>query len=78
MLRKEVRAYCIRWAFDDVRLFNSVVKHVAESYDLLATTVTGNIPRLKELGAKNVLHLQPTCDPAVHRRLQLTLEDVRK
>jgi len=77
-IRSEFGAHCTLWAFDDVRLFNSVLKHVASSYDLVATTVTGNISRLNERGVRNVVHLQPACDPLVHRRLELSPEDVQK
>jgi spore maturation protein CgeB len=66
------------WYPDDPRWFNSLVKHIAPHYDYVFTASEKAVEHYKEIGVKNVFNLPFACEPSVHRRVQLTKEELDK
>lgn len=65
-LGKEFGAATALWFPDDPRFFDSLVRHIAPSYDYIFTKSDIMIPKYEEIGAKRV-HVMPFgCDPSLH------------
>ncbi|MEM0126274.1 MAG: DUF3880 domain-containing protein [Candidatus Bathyarchaeia archaeon] len=77
-VKRELNAKTALWYPDDPRFFNSLVKHIAPSYDSVFTASEKMISAYKELGCKNVHFLPFACEPTVHKKVKLNEEKRRK
>jgi len=77
-IRNELGIKTALWLPDDPRFFNSLVKHIAPSYDYVFTASEKMIPLYKEIGCSRVYFLPFACEETVHKRVNLTEEDRRK
>jgi len=73
-IKEELRAKTALWYPDDPRFFNSLVKHIAPSYDYVFTASEKAIDMYKEIGCEKIHFLPFACEPTVHRRLSLSDE----
>jgi len=71
-IRTELGLRTALWYPDDPRFFNSLVKHIAPSYDFVFTASEKAIGMYKRSGVKNVYYLPFACEPSVHRRVHLS------
>ena len=77
-LRRKLAAKAALWYPDDPRFFNSLAEQVAQHYDYVFTASEKAIGMYSRIGVKSVHWLPFGCEPSVHRRIQLSEEDVRK
>ena len=70
-IRDELGAKTALWYPDDPRFFNSLVKHIAPSYDYVFTSSKNAISMYKGLGIEHVYRLPFACEPTVHRKINL-------
>jgi spore maturation protein CgeB len=68
-IRDELGAKTALWYPDDPRFFNSLVKHIAPSYDRVFTASVRAIGMYREIGCEKVHFLPFACEPMVHKRL---------
>jgi spore maturation protein CgeB len=65
----ELGAKTALWYPDDPRFFNSLVRHMAQSYDHVFTASERAIGMYREIGCEKVHFLPFACEPTVHKRL---------
>jgi spore maturation protein CgeB len=68
-IKDKLGAKTALWYPDDPRFFNSLVKHIAPSYDHIFTASEKAIDMYKEIGCEKVHFLPFACEPTVHKRL---------
>jgi len=71
----ELSAKTALWYPDDPRFFNSLVRYIAPSYDYVFTCSKNAIQMYKELGIGSIFRLSFACDPSIHKKVNLTLEE---
>lgn len=71
----EFGAYTIIWFPDDPRLFHSLSRYIAPSYDCILSSSQDCAERYKEMGLTNVHWLPFACDHLVHRCINLTHDE---
>jgi len=68
-IRDELGAKTALWYPDDPRFFNSLVRHMARSYDHVFIASERAICMYREIGCEKVHFLPFACEPMVHERL---------
>lgn len=76
--REDLGVKTALWYPDDPRFFDSLVKYVAPHYDYVFTASEKGVKMYKEIGVKSVYHLPFACEPSVHKRVQLSEEEMRR
>jgi spore maturation protein CgeB len=74
-VKNELEAKTALWYPDDPRFFNSLVRHVARSYDHVFTASERAIDMYREIGCEKVHFLPFACEPMVHKRLSPSGEE---
>jgi spore maturation protein CgeB len=74
-IRDELGAKTALWYPDDPRFFNSLVRHIAPSYDHIFTASERAIGIYRDIGCGKVHFLPFACEPTVHKRLSLSGEE---
>ena len=74
-IREELGIKTILWFPDDPNFFESLTRYIAPHYEYVFTASKKSIPRYKEAGVKDVGHLQFTCEPSVHKQVELLPEE---
>lgn len=71
-ISNELRAKTALWYPDDPRFFDSLVKYIAPCYDYVFTPSEKAIEMYEQIGVKRVYYLPFACEPAVHRKVELS------
>jgi len=66
------------WYPDDPRFFNSLVRHIAPSYNYVFTASQRAIPMYREIGCNSIRFLPFACEETVHKKVSLTKEEREK
>jgi spore maturation protein CgeB len=74
-IKDELGAKTALWYPDDPRFFNSLVRHIARSYDHVFTASEKAIGMYREIGCEKVHFLPFACEPTVHKRMGLFGEE---
>jgi spore maturation protein CgeB len=68
----ELGARTILWFPDDPRYFDSLVKHIAPSYDHVYTSSERSIEMYRNIGVENVHYMPFACEPSIHLKAALS------
>jgi spore maturation protein CgeB len=74
-VKSELGAKTALWYPDDPRFFGSLVKCIAPSYEHVFTASERAVNMYREIGCENVHYLPFACEPAVHKRVELSDEE---
>jgi spore maturation protein CgeB len=71
----ETPAKFVLWYTDDPRYYDTIIKRIIGCFDYVYTVSPRAVSTYKEMGVRNVESLPVACDPAFHRKLELSADD---